>query len=53
METLKRIDFVCALVDAKLLTPPEGLQVLNSAGPSTDDFAAHLRVFGLVVEEAL
>jgi len=47
METLKRIDFVCALVDAKLLSPDHGIWALNGG----ENFLVRLRNLGLVVEE--
>ena len=46
METLKRIDFVCALVDAKLLAPADGVWVLNQ-----ENFVGALARLGLAVEE--
>ena len=48
MDTIDRMRFVCQLVDAKLLSPSDGIAVLH-APPET--FIAALRSLGLVVEE--
>ena len=46
-DTLDRMRFVCQLVDAKLLSPSDGIAVLH-APPET--FIAALRSLGLIVE---
>jgi len=50
MGTLKRIDFVVALVNAKMLDPADGLWVLNHSAKHPEDFVACLAQVGLEVE---
>lgn len=47
MDTLNRMRFVCQLVDARLLSPGDGLDVLNAPA---SNFLSELRQRGLVVE---
>ena len=48
MDTLARMRFVCQLVDARLLSPSNGIAVLHAPA---ETFIAALRSLGLVVEE--
>ena len=47
MDTLARWHFVAQLVDAKLMTPEDGLWVLNAPA---EKFTSALFTLGLVVE---
>jgi hypothetical protein len=47
MDTLNRTRFVCQLVDARLLSPGDGIDVLNAPASA---FVSELAQRGIIVE---